>query len=258
MFGWSILFFILSFIALIVGLIKPSLFNRLFKGNATRKKTLWTFLGAMLIFAFVMLATDGGTPSPSATNKAAQQNSVQPGYFGGIKTDVTDPKDAFDQQLISKIVQGVTSLSSVANGSKDFREINLDSFTPNSPLAKKYGTDSRYVTITMNTSNGILLISPQNEDTYEAGDILKTIFPLSSNIESVDIAFFGPVKDELGNSKDTQWVTVDMDRNLYQQINWSGFDYSKLPDVLQAANAMATSSADVDANFYDINPAAQN
>ena len=157
-----------------------------------------------------------------------------------------------DKQLLNKIVEAVKGLSSIQS-IQNFREIDLDPFMKNSPLVNKYGADSRYVTITMNTSKDASM------DTKRAGDMLKAVFPLSQNIESVDITFMGAARNNLGNTVDTSWVTVDMSRNLYKQIDWANLDYQSLPSIIKAANEkdLLGDPADVDADFYDINTRVQ-
>ena len=129
----------------------------------------------------------------------------------------------------------------------------------NSPLANKYGAASRYVTILMNTSGSILSSSLQDAYNHKASDILQAVFPLDQNIESVNITFMGPVTNKLGNTMDTEWVEVDMNRYEYKQIDWATFSYKDLPATLKEANDRDSlgDTADMSSNFYDANSNAQ-
>ena len=80
MFGLVTLLFFVSFVALIWGLIKPSGFNRLFRGATTRKKTTWTFLGALAFFLIILGVTAPKTPITKSQPVTASTNNpaVQP------------------------------------------------------------------------------------------------------------------------------------------------------------------------------------
>ncbi len=70
--GLFMFLFLLSIVGLIVGLIKPALFNKLFKGNANRKNTSVAF-GAAIVLFFILT----GVTSPKS-NTASQQANIQP------------------------------------------------------------------------------------------------------------------------------------------------------------------------------------
>ena len=62
------LLFIIAAIALIVGLIKPTVFSRLFKGNKPTRKKLSLIFGGLIIVSFVIL---GSSPQANDTAKTA-------------------------------------------------------------------------------------------------------------------------------------------------------------------------------------------
>lgn len=73
---------LLSFISLIVGLVRPSVFNKVFKGSATRGKTSGTFAAATIVF-FILFGvtspkTPNSNPAPAATDAANQTAASQP------------------------------------------------------------------------------------------------------------------------------------------------------------------------------------
>ena len=57
-------------LALIIGLLKPSLFNKGFSGGATLKKLGWTFGVATFVFLIASLVTSPSGASPSSPQEA--------------------------------------------------------------------------------------------------------------------------------------------------------------------------------------------
>lgn len=68
-----VLLFLLSVICLIAGLIKPSWFNKLFKGNSSRKKVGIVFGIATFVFLSLSGATSSKEPQQSAATQPAQK-----------------------------------------------------------------------------------------------------------------------------------------------------------------------------------------
>jgi len=78
----SIFFFIcflfLFPIGLIVGLIRPQLFNKLFRGNATRKKTSILFGAAMLVSLIISISTTPRSDAPTAQQQIEDIRAKRP------------------------------------------------------------------------------------------------------------------------------------------------------------------------------------
>jgi hypothetical protein len=83
-----LLLLLTSFICLIVGLIKPSAFNRLMKKELTRKNVGLIFGGAFIVF-FVLF---GITAEPTETEQTAKQEETQPEEI--VEKDVDQPTQA--------------------------------------------------------------------------------------------------------------------------------------------------------------------
>jgi hypothetical protein len=72
---------------------------------------------------------------------------------------------------------------------------------------------------------------------WASGEILQRVFPISQNIQTVFIDIFITTTDEYGKSKDGQFISLAMNREMYNKINWSNFDYNKdMPTLLQRAS----------------------
>jgi multisubunit Na+/H+ antiporter MnhC subunit len=66
--------FSISFVALVVGIIKPSIFSRIFRKNMTRKK-LGLIFGGITIILFILTGVTGGTTPPKETPPPATNQS---------------------------------------------------------------------------------------------------------------------------------------------------------------------------------------
>ena len=73
--GLFLLLFLASIIALVVGLIKPSIFSRLLKGQATRKGAI-TIFGIAAIAFFILFGVTSDSSSPSQTANIAQSTNT--------------------------------------------------------------------------------------------------------------------------------------------------------------------------------------
>src|ERR1700729_1608505 len=70
--GFFVLLFLLSVVGLIMGLIKPAWFNKIFRGKANRVNTSVAFGIAIIVFLFLIGATG------PKSNTASQQANAQP------------------------------------------------------------------------------------------------------------------------------------------------------------------------------------
>ncbi len=74
-----LLLFLVSFVCLIIGLVKPTIFSRFIKGEITRKKIGLIFgIAAVVFFVMFGMTTDTSKQTQSNTNeKAAEQKTEQ-------------------------------------------------------------------------------------------------------------------------------------------------------------------------------------
>ena len=106
-----LVFLLLSIVCLIAGIIKPTWFNKVFKGGATRKKTSLTF-GICIVLFFILFGvtapksgtvkeqSNTNTPTQTATNNPTTAGTGSAGHIdlhkAGMesKSQNTQHKDA--------------------------------------------------------------------------------------------------------------------------------------------------------------------
>jgi len=200
-----------------------------------KRKTSCVSWGCGIIFAIiiaVVIITIVSTGSQKVGTLPAANSSI----IAAIKTNKSELATAEDKTLLDQVIQAATTISGLPAEKNPFREIDLDSFLPNSPLEKEYGKDARFVTIQMNSlSSGLSLAYHWGTGRWDASKLFEYIFPVNQNIQSVEVVIYVPTTDRLGNTKDTLLMDVNMSRKVFQLINWSGFDYEDMPGLLQDA-----------------------
>jgi len=172
-----ILLFFVSLIALVIGLIKPNLFNKLFKGQANRKKIGLAF--GVATFVFLIL---GAATSPTTPKKEVIVNTENPS--DSIKFDVPS--------LIGKnINEIVLVLGTPDKYNTEPTEAQLELGT--TEWEKSYEKDGRELLITYNIKTGSVIdffISATDreiEDNNKVG--LLTVGNLQENNSSYSVKF---------------------------------------------------------------------
>lgn len=104
-----LLLFFVSFIALIVGLVKPTVFSRFIKGDITRKKIAAIF-GIATIVSFVLF---GITTDSSKNNQVAQQPAME-----NTNEQTSAPKDSVptEQPQQKEITYEILERWTIPNG----------------------------------------------------------------------------------------------------------------------------------------------
>ncbi len=193
----------LSLVALVVGLIKPPYFNKVFKGNATRKKIGWTF-GIATIVLFVIGVSITPTDNAPASTPSINQTAAAPAQTAVPETAQQKLDDAVKAQLQQTSMQ------------VSYKDANIESDDSNKPKG------SEYVTVDINTGETF------NEDSFITGSgqlaagIFQNVFPIDPNFYDVLVAFYGQTTDQYGNSTSSLLMSYVVDRPLYTKINWGG------------------------------------
>jgi hypothetical protein len=228
----------IAFLALIVGLIKPSWVRM-----PSRKRVGMIYGGAWLVF-FILFGitsrrantTPGQSTTPSTTaHTAATQTQAAPSQPAAPLTD---------QQKLDSTVSGQMS-SNPATGlqaSYVSSQIQPDDYADDG-VTRPAG--SHYILVTINVpgiewSNNLFI-----EDTGQlSSEIFQQVFPLDPNFYDVAVWYMGPITDAYGNTTTTDLITYTMDRPLYNKIDWSNFSSTQndvhLCDFLRAQYASLT------------------
>lgn len=172
-----ILLFFVSLIALVIGLIKPGLFNKFFKGQANRKKIGLAF--GVATFVFLIL---GAATSPSTPKKEVAINTENP--TASMKFDVPS--------LIGKNINEIVVILGTPN--KDNSEpTNAQLELGTTEWSKGYEKDGRELLITYNIKTGSVIdffipsTDKETEDNNKKG--LLTIGNIKEDSQTYSVEF---------------------------------------------------------------------
>lgn len=227
MFVVFILLFLACLGAMILGLIKPSTFNKVFKGGVSRKKITLVFgIAAIVCFVIAIAITpedldkenkDGASKKVEANIDVSSNKSLDQRVADVLKDSFGDKTNTEKQKVVG---------------------IEINKYDAKALAQYGYKADDNKVglTITIN-SNENLTTNLQKVTMYdEAAKIAKAVFPLDQNIVDIIIWEQLPIKDQYGNVKDGTAMAFSISRPTFEKINWDNFSYRDLPQLLKSEN----------------------
>ncbi len=230
---------LLSFVGIIVGLIKPSVVKM-----KSRKQSLLVFGGSTVLFFLLFGVTADPapvtTPTPVAQVEQAENQKV-PEIEKPITQEVEQPKPepvAQSKTLEEKVSDAInTSLGSKTNTDKQrVVGVEITKYDASMISAYKYksGDSVVYLLIKINADENLTTNLQKNTMHDEAVKIAKAVFPVDQTIGDIIIYSQLPLKDQYGNTEDGTAITYSMSRSLFDKINWSNFSYRDLPTLLKS------------------------
>lgn len=230
---------LLSFVGIIIGLIKPSVVKM-----KSRKQSLLVFGGSTLLFFILFGITADPVPSTSPkpeTNVVQQAESPkaneteQPAQKTAEQT-VQQPTPQ-PKTLEEKITDAInSSLGSKTNTDKQrVVGVEITKYDASMISAYKYksGETVVYPLIKINADENLTTNLQKSTMHDEAVKIAKAVFPVDQTIGDIIIWSQLPVKDQYGNVKDDTAIIYSMSRSLFDKVNWSNFSYRDLPTLLK-------------------------
>ena len=147
-YGYFIFLFLVAFVCLIIGLIKPSIFNRVFRREMNRKKNFYIFGIAFVVFFIIAMVTTPpevpATPTTqtnaSAENKTASSNSKNnqpapaanlPALNGSVVFRIESP-DQGDGLIINNDQGNVGTITITNNDNFTWKNCTVSRFAPGS------------------------------------------------------------------------------------------------------------------------------
>lgn len=218
-----------SLIALIVGIIKPSLLRL-----ETRLRVVIVCGIATLVFVVLGAATEPSTSSTPQASTATQPQAVTP-----TPAAQAPVQPQTDQQKLEAAVQGQLGSSGIK---VTFRDANIDSDDPDRPAK------SNFVTINLELGDFWDKDQLTRESGTLASNIIQQVYPINPHFYDVLVMFNGPTKDQYGNSSDAPILSYGTDRPEEQKINWVGFDKKSLCSLLDR-DAAATGDVYLGCHF---------
>jgi hypothetical protein len=210
---------LLSLAGLVVGLAKPQWVRM-----PSRKRVGLIFGGATILFFILFSFTSPSAPNVPPAGTSAQSSTTATTTVTGAPSApqaATPPQT--DQQKLEAAVQGQLGGTGIQ---VSFRDANIDKDDPIRPAGSKF--------ITVDLSLGDFW--DKNQLTNESGtivsNIIQQVYAINPHFYDVIVLFYGPTKDQYGNSKDSLVLSYGTDRPEEQKINWSGFDKTGLCALL--------------------------
>ena len=206
--GLFVIMILVSPICLIIGLIKPSIFNSIFRRELNRKNTSLIFGIAFVVF-FILF---GVTTPPTSSKPTSAQNSAP---VKAVKTAASSaPKT--DQQKLDNVVKSLLSNGSYSS-ELSYKATTIDSDDSVRPAG------SKYVTIDINAGTFWDDNSVITDTGTFATSIFQKVFPINPNFYDVLVRYYGQTTDQYGKTTDNMMLSYEMDLPLYNKISWAGF-----------------------------------
>ncbi|MCL5410239.1 MAG: hypothetical protein M1324_00060 [Patescibacteria group bacterium] len=230
---------LLSFVGIIIGLIKPSVVKM-----KSRKQSLLVFGGSTVLFFILFGITADPVPTtPSKPETTVAQQTESP-KANETKQPASKTAEQTVQQpapqpktLEEKITDAInSSLGSKTNTDKQrVVSVEITKYDASMISAYKYksGETVVYPLIKINADENLTTNLQKNTMHDEAVKIAKAVFSVDQTIGDIIIWSQLPVKDQYGNVKDDTAIIYSMSRSLFDKVNWSNFSYRDLPTLLK-------------------------
>lgn len=150
-------------------------------------------------------------------------NDIAPVQHAATPVQVTTsvPVPASSQQGLSTAIGTLLAQNSSQFSAKD---VTIDTDTDDeSAYPRPAGAE--YVTIDINANDGNFLTDNDivtGTGTFSA-QLFQKVFLVDPNFYDVLIRYYGQTTDQYGNSTTNLLLSYEMDRPLYEKIDWSGF-----------------------------------
>lgn len=230
---------LLSFVGIIIGLVKPSVVKM-----KSRKQSLLIFGGSTVLFFILFGITADPVPTtpPTPATKVVQQadnSKVKETEQTKQKTTEQTTQQPAPQlkTLEEKITDAInSSLGSKTNTDKQrVVSVEITKYDASMISAYKYksGETVVYPLIKINADENLTTNLQKITMNDEAVKIAKAVFSVDQTIGDIIIWSQLPVKDQYGNIKDDTAIIYSMSRSLFDKVNWSNFSYRDLPTLLK-------------------------
>ncbi len=188
---------------------------------AERHKFISVLVLLMFIGIVMNIVNGSGSGSPAVTQPAVAATSTPATNATGTPQVAAAPQT--DQQKLEAAVQSQLG----GTGTQvSFRDANIDTDDPDRPPG------SNFVTINLNLGDFWDKAQLTNESATIVSNIIQQVYPINPHFYDVLVMFYGPTKDEYGNSKDAPILSYGTDRPEEERLNWVGFDKTSLCSLL--------------------------
>jgi hypothetical protein len=220
-----LLLFFASFVALIVGLIKPTAFSRFINGEITKKK-IATIFGIATITSFILfgITTDNSKKPEQATQTQPTTNNSEVAQKKE-QTPIPATPTKTDQQILEENLASI--VGSVGGSDMSYRSLQVEKSDPDRPK------DTKMITVSVNIKSFYNKNSLLRNTGKLSSLLFKAVYDVPSmNAYDVLVWYYGETTDKYGNKKNEVVLTYAIDKATYGKINWQNFDQSNLCNFL--------------------------
>jgi len=229
---------LLSFVGIIIGLIKPSVVKM-----KSRKQSLLVFGGSTVLFFILFGITADPAPVKTST-PVAQVQKVESPKAEETEQPTQKTVEQTEQQPAPQpktLEEKITDVINASLGSKTNTDkqrvvgVEITKYDASMISAYKYksGETVVYPLIKINADENLTTNLQKSTMHDEAVKIAKAVFSVDQTIGDIIIWSQLPVKDQYGNIKDDTAIIYSMSRSLFDKVNWSNFSYRDLPTLLK-------------------------
>lgn len=220
----ALLLFLASFICLILGLIKPTLFKGFFKGKTSRKAVALTF-GLVMITSFIVF----GVVAKPVSKADAAQEEIDQAMEDFEKEEKARKKKEKREMQEAQEAQGTQSSLTPEETIKDIIQKELKG---NNNIDKPYLRD---INLVMENNKAFVIINynaSENLTTHLAlvsmkskmSDLYYKLYKSGLPIGSVSVCAYMPLTDKYGNQSDDIVFTTRLGNEEASKVNWSADD----------------------------------
>lgn len=215
LFGFLIL---ASLVALVVGLIKPTLFAKWIK-NPTRKK-VGLILGGLVFVFFIGFGMTTDTQTATTSNELSTQ----------AQTSNNEPTSAPEAPALSEQDQIKKLVTDQLNGQNNNKKDNLKSVEVSE--VDGGGWD---VAVEFNASDNLSTNLRKKGIESDMSELYISLYKSGKDIKTVSVSAYFPLQDQYGNVNDRVVYASTLDNEEASKVNWnadqSSLKLSILPSV---------------------------
>lgn len=208
-----------AFIALVVGLIKPTAFARWVK-NPTRKKVGLIFGGLLLVFFIAFGMTTDTTKTANTSTKPATQTET-------VKNDTTSAPEApalSEQDQIKKLV------ADQLKGQNNMKKDNLKGVEVSETEGGGWNVE-----VELNAGDNLSTNLRKKGIESDMSELYITLFKSGKDIRKATVTAYFPLQDQYGNVNDRAIYQSVLTKEEANKVNWnadqSSLKLSILPGV---------------------------
>lgn len=217
MFLISFLLFVVSFVLLVAGLIKPQLFKSIFSQPSRKRVGITLGFATFTLFVITIIATPDVAVTHTVEEIAQDQSSSAQVQQAAAPSQPQMP--TLEDRIRSLAVKtGVTDISY-----RGIEDRNADSDRP---------AGSRMITVSLNLNDYYSASSLYRDTGKVTSRIFREAFTDPTTYDVI-VWYYGDTTDQYGQKHNSIVLSQAIDKATFLKIAWDNFDESQLCDFLK-------------------------